>query len=169
MTILKVVEYPDPILAAPTEVVVEVNDNVRQLVDDMFATMYAAGGVGLAANQIGVSKRIFVMDMAEDKSAPMVFINPKVVEQDGEVEYQEGCLSFPDLFVKLKRSQRVVVEALDRDGNVFTFEREDYWARCLLHEIDHLDGVTFLDHFKPLKRKMLETKLDKLRKKRKGL
>ena len=167
MSLLSVVEYPDPILTTPTELVAEVDDAIRQLINDMFETMYYSHGVGLAANQVGVSKRLFVMDMTEDKSAPMVFVNPEIVEQSGEISYQEGCLSFPGLYVDLVRPKSVTVQALDRDGKAFTFTREDYWARCLLHEIDHLDGVTFLDHFKPVKRKLLEAKLVKLRKRRK--
>ncbi len=167
MSLLKIVEYPDPILKTPTEPVADVDAALHQLIDDMFETMYYAGGVGLAANQIGVSKRLFIMDMTEDKSAPMVFVNPQIIEQSGEISYQEGCLSFPGLYLDLVRAQKVTVEALDREGKQFTFTREDYWARCLLHEIDHLDGVTFLDHFKPLKRKMLEAKFEKLCKRRK--
>jgi len=166
MNVLKIVEYPDPILKTSTERVTEVDEAIHRLIDDMFTTMYHASGVGLAANQIGISKRLFVMDMTKDKAVPMVFVNPKIIEQSGEICYQEGCLSFPGLYVDLVRPQKITVQALDREGHEFTFTRDDYWARCLLHEVDHLDGITFLDHFKPVKRKLLEAKLGQLRKRR---
>ena len=164
MTILKIITYPDPILRKKCQQVTEFDSSLQKLLDDMLETMYADQGMGLAANQVGVSKRIFIMDENPDNPQPIFFINPEIVLQSEELtEAEEGCLSFPGIRLMIKRPARVVVKALDREGREFICEREGYPARCLLHEYDHLDGITFFDHLSALKRKMAEKKLVKYR------
>jgi peptide deformylase len=164
MTILKIITYPDPILRKKCQQVTEFDSSLQKLLDDMLETMYADQGMGLAANQVGVSKRIFIMDENSDNPQPIFFINPEIVLQSEELtEAEEGCLSFPGIRLMIKRPARVVVKALDREGREFICEREGYPARCLLHEYDHLDGITFFDHLSALKRKMAEKKLVKYR------
>jgi peptide deformylase len=161
MAILQVVKYPAAILKTKTDAVAEVNDEIRKIVDDMIETMYADNGMGLAANQVGINKRIFVMDDSEKMDQPLCYINPEVVEARGEVELTEGCLSFPGVYVKIIRPDYVKVKALDRNGKEFYKESVGYGAHCILHEIDHLDGITFIDKLSPLKRSMAEKKLAK--------
>ncbi len=164
MAILRVVTYPDPILKKKCLSVTEFNTELQTLLDDMLETMYADNGMGLAANQVAVSKRIFIMDENPATPNPIFFINPEIVFQSEElIEETEGCLSFPGIVVAIKRPQKVVVKAQDREGREFLCERENYPARCLLHEYDHLDGITFFDHLSALKRKMYEKKLLKYR------
>lgn len=164
MAVLEIVKYPALILRTKTQTVEKVDDEIRTIVDDMIETMYADRGMGLAANQVSINKRIFVMDDSENMDKPLCYINPEVVEQSGEIELTEGCLSFPGVYVKIKRPNYVKVKALDRDGNEFFKEAEGYGAHCILHEIDHLNGITFIDMLSPLKRKMAEKKLAKARK-----
>jgi peptide deformylase len=163
MTVLKIVEYPDKRLKTKTDAVSEVNDEIRKLVADMIETMYADRGMGLAANQVGVNKRIFVMDDSPDGKNPKCYINPEIIEQHGETELEEGCLSFPGVYLKIKRAAFVTIRALNEKGEVFTQSAEGYSARCFLHEIDHLNGITFFDHLSALKRQMAEKKLQKVR------
>jgi peptide deformylase len=155
----------DPILRQPCEPVVDVDDDVRALLDDLVDTMYDADGVGLAAPQIGVPLRAFVYDIREPESPPGVLINPVVVEQSGRTKDEEGCLSIPDLREIVMRAERVVVEGLDRDGRKVRLEADGLLSRCLQHEIDHLDGVLFIDRVSPLKRKMLLSKWSKSKRK----
>ncbi len=163
--ILRVVQYPDPVLRKVCEPVTEFDDKLQTLIDDMFETMYAEDGLGLAANQVSVSKRMFIMDERPNGvSNQIVFINPEFVYQSEEkVEDTEGCLSFRGLSVPVMRSKKVVMQALDRHGKEFLCEREGYSAKCLQHEFDHLNGITFFDYVSSLKRKMLEKKLQKFK------
>ncbi len=162
MAVLDILEFPDPRLRTLAEPVGAVTDATRVLIDDMFDTMYAAPGIGLAATQVDVHQRLLVMDVSEDKSEPQVFINPEVSVLDPEQgEYDEGCLSVPGFYETVSRPQRVSVNALDRDGKPFTLELEGLAAICLQHEIDHLDGKLFVDYLSPLKRQRIRKKLEK--------
>jgi peptide deformylase len=154
-----------PVLRQHAKALRTVDDEVRQLVDDLFETMRAAKGVGLAANQVGVARRVAVVDVGEEDPPPLVLINPVIVERGDEDETaEEGCLSIPEIFGDVARSARVVVEALDRDGHKFRAEAHGYKARAIQHEIDHLDGILFLDHLSAVKRNLLLSKWKKARK-----
>lgn len=154
----------DPVLRRPAEPVPEVDDEVRALMDDMLETMYAADGVGLAAPQIGLSHRVIVLDVRESDSGPIALVNPRVVEQGRELaREEEGCLSLPGLSEVVERSAQVTVEGLDRDGELRRIEATGLLARVLQHEIDHVDGVLFIDRVSPLKRKMLLSRWEKLK------
>lgn len=152
----EIVLYPDPVLAKRAEEVREVTDATRQLVDDMVETMYAAPGIGLAANQIGVLERVVVMDVApaEEPRDLRVFINPVITKREGKITWEEGCLSIPGVYEKVDRSGKLTVQALDRDGKPFELEADGLLAVCIQHEIDHIDGVVFLDRISMLKRRM---------------
>lgn len=162
MAVLDILEFPDPRLrnvAAPVE---SVTDAHRALIDDMLETMYAAPGIGLAATQVNVHERILVIDISEDRSEPLVFINPEVEILDPALgEYDEGCLSVPGFYETVNRPQRIRVTSLDRDGASSTRELEGLLAICLQHEIDHLDGKLFVDYLSPLKRNRIRKKLEK--------
>ena len=162
MAILKILEYPDPRLRTLAEPVDEVTGEIRQLVDDMFETMYDAPGIGLAATQVDVHKRVVVMDLSEDKNEPRVFINPELetLTEDADL-YQEGCLSVPGFFEDVERPLRVRVKALDRDGKPFELEAEGLLAVCIQHECDHLNGKLFVDYLSRLKRDRIRKKLEK--------
>ena len=154
-----------PVLRQKAAPVARVDDAVQQLVDDLLETMRAAKGVGLAANQIGVARRVAVVDIGEEDPPPLVLINPVIVEPGDEQETaEEGCLSIPEIFGDVERPARVVVEALDRDGKKFRAEAQGYKARAIQHEIDHLDGILFLDHLSAVKRSLLLAKWKKSRK-----
>jgi len=154
-----------PVLRQKSASVAKVDDAVRQLVDDLFDTMRAARGVGLAANQIGVARRVAVVDIGEEDPPPLVLINPVIVERAHEHESaEEGCLSIPEIFGDVERHARIVVEALDRDGKPLRVEAQAYKARAIQHEIDHLDGILFLDHLSAVKRSLLLSKWKKARK-----
>jgi len=154
-----------PILRQRAEPVAAVDDAVRELVDDLFETMYAARGVGLAANQVGVARRVAVVDVGTDVPDPLVLINPEIVEQSDATDIaEEGCLSIPEVFGDVERPLRVVVSALDKDGAPYRREATGYQARAIQHEIDHLDGVLFLDHLSAVKRGLLLSKWKRSRK-----
>ena len=154
-----------PVLRQKSAPVAKVDDAVRRLVDDLFETMRAAKGVGLAANQIGVARRVAVVDIGEEDPPPLVLINPVIVERSEEDETaEEGCLSIPEIFGDVTRPLRVVVEALDQEGKRARTEAHGYKARAILHEIDHLDGILFLDHLSAVKRSLLLSKWKKSRK-----
>ena len=140
------------------------DDELRQLIHDMFETMYAEEGIGLAAPQIGVSKRFFVMDVGEPGTRAQAIVNPLIVEESGSEKGEEGCLSLPGLIGEVERAARIVVEGHDPEGNPLRIEATDLVARCIQHEIDHLDGVLFIDRLSPIKRKMLLSKWKKQRK-----
>lgn len=162
MAILEILEFPDPRLRTQAKPVVEVDDKLRQLIDDMFETMYDAPGVGLAATQINVHKRLVVIDVSEDKSQPLVFINPEITVLDDELnEYDEGCLSVPGFYETVTRPKRIQVKALDRNGEPFTIEPEGLLAVCIQHELDHLNGKLFVDYVSPVKRDRIRKKLEK--------
>jgi peptide deformylase len=172
MAILPIVQVPDPRLRQISSPVDKVDDGVRALVADMFETMYAAPGIGLAAIQVGVARRILVIDLQEPEEEggepvrdPRVFINPEILEySDRDVPYTEGCLSVPDQYAEVDRPDRIRARWLDLDGNVREEEIEGLLATCLQHEMDHLEGVLFIDHLSRLKREMILKKLTKLRK-----
>ena len=162
MAILEILEFPDPRLRTRAEPVAEVDAKTRTLIHDLFETMYAAPGIGLAATQVNVHQRLLVMDISDDQSDPQVYINPEVTVIDEQLgEYDEGCLSVPGYYETVSRPQRVAVTALDRDGNTFTRELDGLAAICLQHEIDHLDGKLFVDYLTPLKRQRIRKKLEK--------
>lgn len=164
MAILDIVKFPHAALLKPTAPVEKVTDATRKLIDDMFETMYHDNGCGLAANQVDIDQSIFIMDFSEDKSAQYVFINPEIIESEGEVKDTEGCLSFPGVYVKITRPASLKIKSLDYDGNEVIREFKDYDARCVHHEYDHLLGITFFDHLKPMQRKFAEKKLAKRKK-----
>jgi peptide deformylase len=162
MALLKIELLGSEVLRQRAVEVEEVDEELRRLVDDMFETMYQAEGVGLAAPQVGISRRVIVVDVHDPEVQPFALVNPRVVESSAEKEKgEEGCLSIPGLSALVERPARVVVEGLDREGNVMRVEGGDLLARCLQHEIDHLDGVLFIDRVSPLKRKMLMSKWKK--------
>ncbi len=162
MAILEILEFPDPRLRTIAKPVTKVDDRVRKLVDDMFETMYDAPGVGLAASQINVHERIVVIDVSEDKSQPLVFINPEISVLDGDVfQYDEGCLSVPGFYETVERPEHISVTALDRDGKQFTIKPDGLLAVCIQHELDHLNGKLFVDYISPLKRNRIRSKLEK--------
>ena len=158
-----------PVLRQQARPVKRVDDETRRLVDDLFETMRAAKGVGLAANQVGVAQRVAVVDVGEEFAPPLVLINPRIVELGAEREVaEEGCLSIPDIFGDLERTQTVVLEALDRDGRPYRVTVSGYKARAVQHEIDHLDGILFLDRLSAVKRDLLLAKWKQLRKGKAG-
>jgi len=164
MAVLKIVKYPEKVLETPTEEVTKFDDELKKLVADMFETMYAAPGVGLAAPQVGVSKRVFVMDCSggKDPAQKIAMINPRVVMNEGEQTGEEGCLSFPGIYFPVTRAMRAVVRAQDVDGKEFEVDGMELTARCMLHEKDHLDGVLFIERTSPLKREMVKRRIRKL-------
>ena len=165
MAILNVLHYPDPRLRKKALPVENVDSEVKQLVDDMFETMYQAPGIGLAATQANVQKRVIVIDISEDKSNPLCFINPEIVSSDGQEEMEEGCLSVPGIYEKVKRAERIKVRALNRDGESFEMQADGLLSVCIQHEMDHLEGKLFVDYLSELKRQRIRKKLDKLRQK----
>ncbi|MCX7627135.1 MAG: peptide deformylase [Methylophilaceae bacterium] len=161
MAILQILRYPDERLhkvAAPVEVV---DERIRQLVRDMAETMYAAPGIGLAATQVDVHLQVIVIDISEDKNALQVFINPRLVASEGMQEYEEGCLSVPGIYEKVKRPERVTVEAIDLQGNPFRIEADGLLAVCIQHEMDHLKGKVFVEYLSQLKQTRIRQKLKK--------
>lgn len=159
---LKVLEFPDPQLRTLAEPVTSVDDRIRRLVDDMLETMYAAPGIGLAATQVNVHKRVLVIDISEDQTEPRVFINPEIEIGMGEPEpMQEGCLSIPDVHDEVSRIQQVSVRSLDYNGDPFEGEFSGLMAVCLQHEVDHLNGRLFIDYLSQLKRSRIRKKLEK--------
>jgi peptide deformylase len=163
MALLPILEFPDPRLRTVATPVDVVDDALRTLIDDMFETMYDAPGIGLAASQVDVHRRLLVLDVSEDKSRPMVFINPEILEQRGRQTCQEGCLSVPGIYADVDRAEWIRVRALDRDGQAFEIEADGLLAVCIQHEMDHLAGKVFVDYLSPLKRDMVRKKLDKAR------
>lgn len=163
MAKLTILEFPDPRLRTVAKPVERVDDDLRRLIDDMFETMYAAPGIGLAATQVDVHQRLLVLDVSEEKNRPMVFINPEIVAREGTEVCQEGCLSVPGIYADVKRAAQVTVRALDRDGRPFELTADGLLAVCIQHEMDHLAGKLFVDYLSPLKREMVRKKLAKQR------
>ena len=158
MAVLDIRVLGDPILRERTESLPAITDETRALVADMFETMYAAEGIGLAAPQVGRSERVFVMDVDED---PLAMINPEIIEREGSERAEEGCLSIPEIFGDVDRATRIVARATDLDGNQFEVELTDLAARCVQHELDHLDGKLFIDYMSLIKRKFTARKWEK--------
>ena len=163
MTILKIIEFPDPRLRTKATPVERVDDALRVLIDDMFETMYEAPGIGLAATQVDVHKRLLVADVSIDKTEPLVLINPQILQKDGVTLSDEGCLSVPGYYEEVERADHIVVRFLDRDDEVVEMEAEGLLAICIQHEIDHLDGKLFVDYLSEAKRQRIRKKLDKER------
>jgi peptide deformylase len=161
MAILNILNYPDPRLYTVAKPVKEVDTSIRRLIDDMAETMYAAPGIGLAATQVDVHQQVIVMDISEDKRGLQVFINPRILASCGTQDYEEGCLSVPGIYDVVTRAEKVTVEALDRDGNMFTLEAEGLLAVCIQHEMDHLQGKVFVEYLSPLKQTRIKNKLKK--------
>jgi peptide deformylase len=167
MARLSILEFPDPRLRKVAEPVNEVDSRIKTLIDDMFETMYAAPGIGLAATQVDVHERVIVMDISDNQQAPRVFINPTVVILDETLgEYDEGCLSVPGFYETVNRPTRITVTALNKEGETFTEELQGLMAICLQHEIDHLEGKLFVDYLSPLKRQRIRGKLEKAHRQR---
>lgn len=161
MALLPILRYPDPRLHTVATPVVRVDDEVRKLIADMAETMYEAPGVGLAATQVNVHRRVVVIDVTEDKSGLMALINPEVIERRGEKECEEGCLSVPGIYEKVTRAEWVRVRALNEHGEQIEFEADGLLAVCVQHEIDHLDGKVFVEYLSQLKLNRIKSKLAK--------
>jgi peptide deformylase len=161
MAKLPILEFPDPRLRTVARPVEQVDADLVRLIDDMFETMYAAPGIGLAATQVDVHRRLLVLDVSEDKSRPQVFINPEILSAEGHQVYQEGCLSVPGIYADVTRASVVRIRALDRDGKPFELEADGLLAVCIQHEMDHLAGKVFVDYLSPLKREQVRKKLAK--------
>jgi peptide deformylase len=163
MALRPIVLYPDPVLLTPTEPVAQVDDVIRTLVRDMIETMHAAPGIGLAANQVGVGKRVCVVDLSVGEKAEdlHVFINPRIVDVQGSEVAEEGCLSFPDIHLDIERPFHATVEAEDVDGKTFRIAADGLLARAMQHEIEHLEGRVFLQNLSPLKRELLKRQIKK--------
>jgi peptide deformylase len=161
MTILKILQYPDEKLHNVASPVVQVDDKTRTLVQDMTDTMYAAPGIGLAATQVDVHERIIVIDISDTHDQLRVFINPEIIARNGSFEYEEGCLSVPGIFGKVKRSESITVKALDAEGKPFTLDATGLLSVCIQHEMDHLDGKVFVEYWSQLKQSRVLAKLKK--------
>ncbi len=161
MTVRSILHYPDPRLRKKAQPVAVVNDDIRALVDDMAETMYQAPGIGLAAIQIDVPKRVVVIDCSTQRSDLKVFINPVITRREGTYGIEEGCLSVPGIFEEVERAHTIEVRALDRDGKPFTLVAHDLLAVCIQHELDHLDGKVFVDYLSRLKQQRIRKKLEK--------
>jgi peptide deformylase len=163
MAKLEILEFPDPRLRTRARRVESFDTALGRLVDDMIETMYSANGIGLAATQVNQHQRLLVLDVSEGQDDPRVYINPKIIDEDGHQIYEEGCLSVPGIYANVKRAEKIRVEAQDRHGVTFQEEVEGIHAVCLQHEMDHLEGKLFVDYLSPLKRQMVRKKLEKQR------
>ena len=166
MALLTILEYPDERLRTKAVDVKNVDDKLRTLIDNMFETMYDAPGIGLAATQVNVHKRLIVIDVSEDRSQPLVLINPTVKELEGEISHEEGCLSVPGQYESVDRVEHIEVTALDRDGQAFTLKADGLLSVCIQHECDHLEGKLFVDYLSNLKRQRIRKKLLKSQRQR---
>src|SRR5687767_3512103 len=166
MARLPILEYPDPRLRIRAEPVTKFDSELKTLVADLFETMYAAPGIGLAATQVNVHKRLLVIDISEKRNERLALINPEIVNHSGMEETEEGCLSVPGIYEKVKRAERIRVRALDRDGKQIEFDADGLLAVCIQHEMDHLEGKLFVDYLSELKRTRIRKKLEKERKDR---
>jgi len=164
MALLDILRFPDARLRTKAKPIDEVTDELRVFIDDMFETMYAAPGIGLAATQVDFHKQLVIVDVSEDKSEPYCFINPVITHKEGEEVCQEGCLSVPEYYADVARAEKIKVIALDRDGKEFEIEADGLFAVCIQHEIDHLKGKIFVDYLSPLKQKRLLKKIEKMSK-----
>ena len=164
MALLNILHFPNEQLRTIAQPVETVNDEVRSIVNDMFETMYAAPGIGLAATQVTVHKRIIVIDISEEKDQPLCLINPEIIERDGMQTYEEGCLSVPGFYEDVERASVITVKALNKDGKEFQLSTDGLLAVCIQHEIDHLQGKLFVDYISEMKRSRIKKKLLKLQK-----
>lgn len=158
---MNILHYPDPRLRQKAQPVATVDKSIKKLADDMLETMYQAPGIGLAATQVNVPKRVLVIDISEDKSSPLVLINPEIVAQQGKAEREEGCLSVPEIFEPVTRAAEITVRYLDREGREQELEAQELLATCIQHEIDHLEGKLFIDYLSNLKRQRIRKKAGK--------
>ncbi len=167
MTLRPILIHPDPRLKKVCDTVPDLSDELRTLAKDMLETMYDAPGIGLAAPQVGVTKRLIVLDCVKDEDTapqPLIMFNPEIIGKSDETNvYEEGCLSIPEQFAEVTRPKEVAVRWLDMDGNVQERDFDGLWATCVQHEVDHLNGILFIDHLKPLKRQMITRKMQKLK------
>lgn len=163
MALLSVLQFPDPLLRKKAHPVAVVDDKVRKIVDEMFETMYEQNGAGLAATQVNIQQRIVVIDVSDDRKDPLCVINPEIIYSEG-IQYEfEGCLSFPGVFDKVERAAKIRMRALDREGKSYELDAEGLLAICIQHEMDHLNGVLFMDHLSRLKQERMRKRLDKNR------
>lgn len=162
MAILEILHHPDPRLRKKATPVAAVDASTRELLDNMLETMYAAKGIGLAATQVNVQQRVVVIDLSEEKNAPLFLINAEILHKEGQIEHEEGCLSVPEYYEKVTRAERVKVRALGRDGQSFELEADGLLAVCIQHELDHLDGKLFVDYLSQLKQQRVRKKMEKL-------
>ena len=163
MSLLNILHFPDPRLRQKAEPVAEVNDEIRTLVDDMFETMYDAPGIGLAAVQVNVLKRVITIDLSEEKNEPRCFINPEIIASSGDEKMEEGCLSVPGIYEPVIRAKEITVRFLDRDGQQQELNADGLLAVCIQHEMDHLDGKLFVDYLSEMKRNRIRKKMEKVR------
>ncbi|MCU7813867.1 MAG: peptide deformylase [Candidatus Thiodiazotropha sp. (ex Rostrolucina anterorostrata)] len=161
MAILDILHFPDPRLRNKAKPVAQVDVSIRRLIDDMLETMYQAPGIGLAATQVNVAKRVVVIDLSEEKDQPLCLINPEILEKDGEEQMEEGCLSVPGVYETVKRANHIRLRALGREGIPFEMEADDLLAVCIQHELDHLEGKLLVDYLSSLKRQRIRKKLEK--------
>jgi len=159
--ILNILKYPDKRLRTIAKPVVSVDETIKQQVKDMFETMYEAPGIGLAATQVNFHQRIIVIDISDQCNEPICLINPEIIEKSGEIQCEEGCLSVPDYYENVVRADDIKVQALNQNGETFELEASEMLSVCIQHEIDHLDGILFIDHLSKLKQKRLKKKTEK--------
>ena len=164
MANLNILEFPDPRLKKVAKAVENFDTKLKKLVEDMTKTMYLANGIGLAATQVNIHKRLLVLDISADQDQPRVYINPQILDQSGEQNCEEGCLSVPGVYASIKRAENVTIRAQDSDGNFFEEQLEGLHAVCVQHEMDHLIGRLFVDYLSPLRRNMVRKKLEKQKK-----
>ncbi len=161
MAKLSILEFPDPRLRKTASPISNIDDDLRTLIDDMFETMYAAPGIGLAATQVNVHKRLLIADVSADQTEPHAFINPEIIEKDGEIVTEEGCLSVPGYYEEVQRAEHIRVRFENRDGEQVEMEAEGLLAVCVQHEVDHLDGKLFVDYLSEAKRQQIRKRLIK--------
>lgn len=166
MAVLEIKKYPDVILRNKASEIKDIDSNVQKLIDDMIETMYKSNGIGLAAPQVGVSKRLIIVDIKrpEEKGSPIVIINPHIVSTEGEILSEEGCLSLPGFITRLKRHEKIFVKGTDREGKEIHIEADGLLSRAIQHEIDHLEGILLIDRISPLKRELFRKKYQKMKK-----
>lgn len=163
MALLNVLQYPDERLRTKAKAVTEFDSKIHTIIDNMFETMYEQHGVGLAATQVDIHQRIIVMDVSDDRTQPLCVINPEIITREGIQHESEGCLSFPGVFDKVERAAKIRVKALDRDGKPFELDAEEILSICIQHEMDHLEGILFIDHLSRMKQERARKKLEKMR------
>ncbi len=161
MAKLEILEYPDPRLRTQAQPVTDFGTELQRQIDDMLETMYAAPGIGLAATQVDIHKRLIVIDVSEENNQPVVLINPEVLEKRGVEEMEEGCLSFPGVYAKVQRANEIKIKAQDRHGQWFEIDTGELLAVCIQHELDHIEGKLFVDYLSPLKRDRIRKQLEK--------